>query len=55
MDQRPSSAYNSLSGSQETSRILLNPKVHHRVHNSLQLGPILEPDEFSPHPPTLFP
>jgi hypothetical protein len=33
----------------------LNQKVHHRVHKTLQLDPILEPAEFSPHLLFLFP
>jgi len=40
-EHSPSSEADSHSASQENSRLLWNPKVHHRVHSSLQLDPLL--------------
>jgi hypothetical protein len=43
MEQSPSSEADSHLASQEISRLLWNPGVHYRVHNS-------PPDESIPHP-----
>jgi hypothetical protein len=41
MEQRPSWEANSFSASQEIPRILWNPEVHYRIHNSLSPVPTL--------------
>jgi len=40
MEQGPSWEVNSHSGSQQITCLLLNPKVHYRVHNTPPLVPI---------------
>jgi len=54
MEQNPSKEANSHSANQDIPRFLWKPKVHFRVKNSAN-GPYTEPDEYSPHIPTLFP
>jgi hypothetical protein len=53
MGQRPPGEAKSHSASQKIPRLLRNPKVYYRVHNSLPLDPILS--QLNPiYAPTLY-
>jgi len=51
-EQSSSGEANMSSASQEIPRILCNPKVNYRIHNSQSRIPILSQDQSSPCPPT---
>jgi hypothetical protein len=53
MKQSPSWEANRFVASQEIPRVLLNPKVHNRIHKSRHLS--LEPAQSSSCPHTLLP
>jgi hypothetical protein len=42
MQQSPSWEADSHSASQEIHRLLLDPKIHYRVHNSPPVGPVMD-------------
>jgi len=54
MEQSPLSETISHSASQKIARILWNPKVHYRVHNSSPLDPILSQIEQCHNFPSYF-
>lgn len=53
LEQNRSSEANDRLATQELPRLVWNPRVRHRVHNSLPLIPILGHD-WGPHPSILF-